>query len=135
MTHAHAFYVNMSSHTSQWEAPQGVTFPEELQQTSAAAEQQQPEAAAAAQREQSLLVAPTLTLRQFLRPLVKNHEGRWGSASLASDATQRKQLAMEMIVVLAAQFLEEDPDVIRRTSVSEDGLMALAGALLARVNW
>ena len=42
---------------------------------------------------------------------------------------------MEMIVVLAAQFLEEDPDVIRKTSVNEDGLIALASALLSRVNW
>ena len=48
---------------------------------------------------------------------------------------EKPGVAMEMIVVLAAQFLEEDPDVIRKTSVNEDGLIALAGALLARVNW
>ena len=127
------FFANRLLNISRWDRPPGVEFiplpPPEPQQ-------QQHGAAAAAPDEQSDPPPPTLTLRQFLRPLEKAQDGRWvKSASLAADATQQKQVAMEMIVVLAAQFLEEDPDVIRKTSVNEDGLIALAGALLARVNW
>ena len=126
------FFTNRLLSISRWDRPPGVEFsplpPPEPQQ-------QRHGAAAAAPDGQSDSPPPNLTLRQFLRPLEKAHDGRWvKSASLAADATQRKQVAMEMIVVLAAQILEEDPDVIQKTSINEDGLIALARALLARVN-
>ena len=68
--------------------------------------------------------------------LEKSQDGRWvKSASLTADVTQQKRVAIEMITVLAAQLLEEDPEVIRKNSVNEDGMLALGSALLARVNW
>ena len=127
------FFANRLLSISRWDRPPGV---ESIPLPPPEPQQQRHGAAAAAPDGQSDPPPPNLTLRQFLRPLEKAHDGRWvKSASLAADATQRKQVAMEMIVVLAAQFLEEDPDVIRKTCVNEDGLIALASALLARVNW
>ena len=130
------YYVNVGLDLSQWEAPQGVTFTEEQPQTSVAAEQRPQVAAAATSGGPSVPVPPNLTLRQFLRSLEKSQDGRWvKSASLTADVTQQKRVAIEMITVLAAQLLEEDPEVIRKNSVNEDGMLALGSALLARVNW
>ena len=113
-----------------------MTFTEEQPQTSVAAEQRPQVAAAATSGGPSVPVPPNLTLRQFLRSLEKSQDGRWvKSASLTADVTQQKRVAIEMITVLAAQLLEEDPEVIRKNSVNEDGMLALGSALLARVNW
>ena len=119
------FFANRLLRLSRWDRPPGVEFiplpPLEPQQ------QQQQQAPPAG--------PPNITLKQFMRRLEKSSDGRWVQSANPTDVTQQKQLAVEMITVLATQFLEDDPEVIRKRSFNDDGLLALGGALLARVNW
>ena len=127
----HVYYVNPAMGLTQWEPPPGEGFVP-LQ---AAEEQRPPATAAAAQGGVSIPVPPGINLRQFLRRQEKSQDGSYVRAANPTDVTQMKQLATEMISVLAVKFLATSPESIRQSSVSEEGLLALGSGLLARVDW